>query len=307
MPFLRFARDARGYENTYVLHGFRGGERAGPRLLYWFRTPPNVKVGRLPLDEAAIRAIEESNPELTFDWTKMLRVKPKAPLQPSARPSARRSRAGRAAAAGPAPASPDSGPVENGVVLDAAAEGAASAAPGIEPAEMEAADFDAAGFEGPDVDVAGIDVADIDEARLAGTEPGGAAEMDDAGARHPVAALVGDDGLARLRARYAELRARVAEKPATPRTREALEARVEALNPDAWPAGEAAVTAIERFEADVEAFRKTLGRRSRRRSKRAGRGRSSRSGAGAGRSRSEDASERASTAVEGSHEGPQGG
>ena len=83
MPFLRFARDARGYENTYVLHGFRGGERAGPRLLYWFRTPPNVRVGRLPLDETAIRAIEESNPELTFDWTKMLRVKPKAPLQPS--------------------------------------------------------------------------------------------------------------------------------------------------------------------------------------------------------------------------------
>ena len=303
MPFLRFARDARGYENTYVLHGFRGGERAGPRLLYWFRTPPNVKVGRLPLDETAIRAIEESNPELTFDWTKMLRVKPKAPLQPSsARPPARRSRAGRAAAAGPAPAGPDSGPVENGVVLDAAAEAAASVAPGIEPAEMEAAGFDAAGFDGPDVDVAGIDVAG-----LAGTEPGDAAEMDDTGARHPVAALVGDDGLARLRARYAELRARVAEKQATPRAREALEARVETLNPDAWAAGEAAVTAIERFEADVEAFRKALGRRSRRRSKRAGLGRSSRSGAGAGRSRSEDASERASTAVEGSHEGPQGG
>ncbi|MCY4075475.1 MAG: hypothetical protein OXH04_08615 [Acidobacteria bacterium] len=299
MPFLRFARDARGYENTYVLHGFRGGERAGPRLLYWFRTPPNVKVGRLPLDETAIRAIEESNPELTFDWTKMLRVKPKAPLEPpSARPPARRSRAGRAASAGRAPAS---GPVENGVVPDAAAVAAAEA-PGIEPVETQAAGPDAAGF-----DAAGLDAADVDAAGVAGMDPGEASEAEDAGARHPVAALVGDDGLARLRARYAELRARVAEKQATPRAREALEARVEALNPDAWPAGEAAVTAIERFEADVEAFRKTLGRRSRRRSTRAGRGRSSRSGTGAGRSRSEDASERASTAVEGSHEGPQGG
>ena len=290
MPFLRFARDARGYENTYVLHGFRGGERAGPRLLYWFRTPPNVKVGRLPLDETAIRAIEESNPELTFDWTKMLRVKPKAPLEPpSARPPARRSRAGRAAvAAGPAPAGRASGPVENGVAPRAAAEGAATG----EPAERE---------------VAGFDAADIDAAGIAGFDPGEASEAEDAGAAHPVAALVGDDGLARLRARYAELRARVAEKQATPRAREALEARVEALNPDAWPAGEAAVTAIERFEADVEEFRKVLGRRSRRRSTRAGRGRSSRSGTGAGRSRREDASERASTAVEGSHEGPQGG
>jgi hypothetical protein len=178
-------------------------------------------------------------------------------------------------------------------VPEAAAEVAASGAPGSEPVEMEAAGFGAA-----DIDVAA--------AGLAGTDPGEASEAED-GARHPVAALVGDDGLARLRARYAELRARVAEKQATPRAREALEARVEALNPDAWPAGEVAVTAIERFEADVEAFRKALGRRSRRRSTRAGRGRSSRSGTGAGRSRSEDASESASTAVEGSHEGPQGG
>lgn len=288
MPFLRFARDARGYENTYVLHGFRGSEHAGPRLLYWFRTPPNVRVGRLPLDETAIRAIEESNPELTFDWTKMLKVKPKVPPAP---PSARRSGSRRAATRRPAPPAAASGPGENGPTPEESARIAAGDAPNIDAADVDVAELDAAG-----IDAAGIDAGDA-----------GASGAEEAASRHPVAALVGDDGLARLRARYAELRARVAEKQVTASAREALEARVEALNPDAWRAGEAVVRAIERFEADVEQIRKTLGRRSRRRPGRAGRGGSSRSGAGAGRSRREDATEGASTPLEGSHEGPQGG
>ncbi|MCE2515024.1 MAG: hypothetical protein J4F37_08445 [Acidobacteria bacterium] len=299
MPFLRFARDARGYENTYVLHGFRGGEHAGPRLLYWFRTPPNVRVGRLPLDETAIRAIEESNPELTFDWTKMLKVKPKAPPAPS---SARRSGGRRAATRRPAPPGAASVPGENGATLEEeSAPVAASDAANIDAAEVDAAGIDAAGIDAAEVDAAGIDAVGIDGGDA------GAPGADEAVSRHPVAALVGDDGLARLRARYAELRARVAEKQVTSSAREALEARVEALNPDAWRAGEAVVRAIERFEADVEQIRKTLGRRSRRRPGRAGRGGSSRSGAGAGRSRREDASEGASTPLEGSHEGPQSG
>ena len=40
MPYLRFLRDDRGYEHTYVLHGLQSASR--PSLLYWFRTPPNV-------------------------------------------------------------------------------------------------------------------------------------------------------------------------------------------------------------------------------------------------------------------------
>lgn len=282
MPFLRFSRDARGYENTYVLHGFRGGEHAGPRLLYWFRTPPNVRVGRLPLDETAIRAIEESNPELTFDWTKMLKVRAKAPPAPAAARSSPR-RAGRGRAAGrPAPAPPAPGAAEE---AEAAASRTTVAASG--ESDVEAA-YAAANDGVADGDPVSEDVVeDGGEDAAAGPGPGAAADL---GAPHPVAALVGDDGLARLRARYAELRARVAEKQATPRQREALEARVEALNPDAWRAGEPVVRAIERFEADVEEVRKTLGRRSRRRRRRRG-----------------DASRTASTALEGSHEGSEGG
>ena len=44
-------------------------------MLYLFRTPPNIQVGRHPLDAEAIRAVEEHNPTVTFDWRKMLRVK----------------------------------------------------------------------------------------------------------------------------------------------------------------------------------------------------------------------------------------
>ena len=290
MPFLRFSRDTRGYENTYVLHGLRSGERAGPRLLYWFRTPPNVRVGRLPLDETAIRAIEESNPELTFDWTKMLKVKAQMPPAPSSgRSSARRSGGGRAAAARAARPAAASEPGQDAAAPDAPVAVAATDAVDVDAVDIDAVDIDDPGIDDPDIDAA----------------DGGAVDAEDAASRHPVAALVGDDVLARLRARYAELRARVAEKKVTPSAREVLEARVEALNPDAWRAGEAVVKAMERFEADVEDIRKTLGRRSRRRRSRAGRGGAARSGADAGRGRTGDATEGASTALEGSHEGPE--
>ena len=45
------------------------------RILYWFRTPPGVKVGRPALDEEAIRWIEEHNPDIEFDWPKILEAK----------------------------------------------------------------------------------------------------------------------------------------------------------------------------------------------------------------------------------------
>jgi hypothetical protein len=49
------------------------------RILYWFRTPPGIRVGRGPLDEEAIRLIEAGNPDLEFDWTQIL--KGQAPSQ----------------------------------------------------------------------------------------------------------------------------------------------------------------------------------------------------------------------------------
>ncbi len=84
MPYLRYSRDKLGYEHTYVLHGSRAGGR--PRILYWFRTPPHVIVGRSALDEEATKAIENCNPDLDFDWPKMRRERPKPPSRQAVGP-----------------------------------------------------------------------------------------------------------------------------------------------------------------------------------------------------------------------------
>jgi len=69
VPFLRISRDKRGYEYFALVHitsGRRGKVRQ--RTLYWFRTPPNVKVGRPPFDDEIMRALEAQYPDVTFDW-----------------------------------------------------------------------------------------------------------------------------------------------------------------------------------------------------------------------------------------------
>ena len=68
MPFLRVLRDKRGYETTYLMHWFRDGNKQKSRILYVFRTPPGVKVGRDPIDSDIIREIEAQHPDIEFDW-----------------------------------------------------------------------------------------------------------------------------------------------------------------------------------------------------------------------------------------------
>jgi hypothetical protein len=71
VPFVRFSRDKRGYEHTYLIHAApRKGAPA--RVLYWYRTPPGVKVGRAAFDEAVRRALEDQYPNIEFDWASIL-------------------------------------------------------------------------------------------------------------------------------------------------------------------------------------------------------------------------------------------
>ena len=73
MAFFRFSRDKRGYEHFSLVQpttNRRGKVRQ--RVLYWFRTPPNVRVGREPFDEAVRRQLEAQNPGVTFDWPRIL-------------------------------------------------------------------------------------------------------------------------------------------------------------------------------------------------------------------------------------------
>ncbi len=220
---MRFSRNRRGYEHTYVLHTFRGEGRSKPRLLYWFRTPPGVRVGRHPLDEEAIRAIEENNPSLAFDWGRMLKVQP--PPLPDAE---RRGKAQRAARP------PRGAAAGQGARPPAAAGG--EPRPAREPQG-----------ESPPAEPELMPELEADEPAPAW--------------RHPVVALMGEEMLERLRARYAEIGVRIAEKRIDPGARDALRARAETLNPDSWATTEDAVRGIERFEAEAEAIRGSLGRR----------------------------------------------
>lgn len=71
--FIRFSRDKRGYEHFYLVQNSRRG-KSHARILYWFRTPPNVKVGREPFDETVRRAIEARYPDVAFDWKALLDI-----------------------------------------------------------------------------------------------------------------------------------------------------------------------------------------------------------------------------------------
>lgn len=73
MPFLRFSRDKRGYEHTYLVQVTnRRGKSVRPRVLYWYRTPPGVRVGRQPFDEDVRKTLEAQNPGVVFDWEAMV-------------------------------------------------------------------------------------------------------------------------------------------------------------------------------------------------------------------------------------------
>ena len=68
MPFLRVVRDKRGYETTYLMHWYREGARQRSRILYMFRTPGGVRVGRDPFDLQVRREIEANYPDIAFEW-----------------------------------------------------------------------------------------------------------------------------------------------------------------------------------------------------------------------------------------------
>lgn len=74
MPSIRYTRDKRGYETTYVVHGYRPMQGPGrTRVLYLFRSPSHATVGRRPLDDEARVALEHTHPDVSFDWQALSR------------------------------------------------------------------------------------------------------------------------------------------------------------------------------------------------------------------------------------------
>ena len=90
MPFLRVIRDKRGYETTYLMHLYREGPRQRSKILYVFRTPGGVRVGRDPLEPDVLRQIEAQYPDIAFNWA-MVRESQQL-IETSAEPRRRRPR-----------------------------------------------------------------------------------------------------------------------------------------------------------------------------------------------------------------------
>jgi hypothetical protein len=108
VPFLRVVRDKRGYETTYLMHWFREGSRQYSRILYMFRTPGGVRVGRMALEPQVLRQIEVDYPDIEFDWGGVLEHRQVVEPPPERRPRKRRrgedEAPGEPAASAPAPA-----------------------------------------------------------------------------------------------------------------------------------------------------------------------------------------------------------
>lgn len=258
MPFVRFTRDKRGYEHTFVMHAARVRGRKRTRVLYWFRTPPGVRVGRAPLDAEAIRAIEDSHPDLQFDWTSMLQQRVVSETASSA-PGPKRPFKRDREAARPVQRPVDGAPPpqremdvrEIDKTIDASAEPEPEALDGnvpVVPGEMR------------------IDLEEPETTRTPVIE------------RHPaLEELVGSEGVVRLRARFAELQARIAEQPPGG-VDDTLRAEADALDPDGWVTLEEARAGLETFEAGFEAVRRKLPPRPREQGRGRRRGRGGRAG-----------------------------
>ena len=218
-------------------------------MLYLFRTPPNIQVGRHPLDAEAIRAVEEHNPTVTFDWRKMLRVK-----------GSLSSESGRQLARGVRKRS-KSQPGRNEAGRRQKPEVRLSDVEDLKP-PTDSTDEMALDKQDEAVDPqlleaeAHLTDESSDEGRDEALEVPGEGDS-----QHPVVALIGYDTLSRLRARYAETQARINEKAASQRDLGSIRKQTEQLNPDRWETIEAAVTGIEQFETNAEAIRAKLGRR----------------------------------------------
>jgi hypothetical protein len=72
VPFVRYARDKRGYEQIWLVHApVRRGRPTRAQVLYWYRSPPGVRVGREPFDTALRAALEARYPDVRFDWDQL--------------------------------------------------------------------------------------------------------------------------------------------------------------------------------------------------------------------------------------------
>jgi hypothetical protein len=258
MPYLRFTRDRRGYENTYVMHTSRRRGKARSSVLYWFRSPPDVKVGRAALDEDAIRLIEDSNPDITFDWDQILATRPGGGGAPPLREVPERE---------PAPGSRgrrDRDRRRSAQVMERPTAALGAKQGSVEPAPPEEPIVEST----PPSDEESFEAAEIPETVLAevvADEAGEQIDLPPVTPARPVEQLLDPEALNRMRGRHAELLARISQQVTDPAQRELLRSEAERLNPDVWVTADEVRQGLDQFEAAFEAIRSRLPRRRRRR------------------------------------------
>jgi hypothetical protein len=126
VPFLRVIRDKRGYETTYLMHLYREGHRQRSRILYVFRSPGSVRVGRGALDPDVLREIEAQYPDIAFDWKDVRDHQQhiEMSVEPRRRKPPKRDQAVAVAPEAPAPVAPTPAPAPSPGAVPSVIEGA---------------------------------------------------------------------------------------------------------------------------------------------------------------------------------------
>ena len=219
------------------MHADRPGDR--PRLLYWYRTAPGIILGRSPLDEDAIRTIEEQHPDIDFDWPAILALAevmtpedeaPARPPQQQRQGKRQRNRDQR-------PPQPQ--------------RSVAPQREGDTPVEAAPADtIDEPIAESIDESIAESVVESIAEtpAPIEVPEP----------RNRLVEELAGREIGARLRARYAEIIARIQELDVDGSVKDAWFKRAEVIDPELWMTPEAALEGVRTADAQYAKLRAEL-------------------------------------------------
>jgi hypothetical protein len=240
--YVRVARDQRGYETTMLLHSPRPGAR--PRVLYWYRTAPGVRVGRAPLDEEAIRTIEERHPDIEFDWPQLFEEASNIPPDAERRPERPRRRVPRAKESAPT-------------------EVAALEAPLPEEDASEPVERAPAILLEPELLAADVEVVAGAEPHLRAFEPASdvARPLPPQPPRGPanplLDQLVGREIATRLRARHDEVAIRIAALDPSD-ARRAWQARADALDPDRWSSPEAILAGIQNADRLFDELKREL-------------------------------------------------
>jgi hypothetical protein len=214
-------------------------------------------VGRAPIDEEAIRLLEQHNPDVQFDWGRLLRGAESGGGEGADRPL--RNKGAERGAEG----------AERRLRSRDAERGKPGRGDREERRERDRGEHrrDAiAAASAPVAAPSAVDDSSVPSERsavsaLSATEAPSALSATEAlSALSAAHQRLGSEALGRLRARYAEVMARIAEQEVDDQARDELKSRAERLNPDTWVTADEVAAALEQYETVFEELRALVGR-----------------------------------------------